>query len=80
MKKKNLNIIREVKKFVSNSEEESLQNNTQTKNNDSNSSPISQKKYIVDKTIEKEINKWIENKAEITAKRIISDAVKKIFK
>ena len=80
MKKKNLNIIREVKKFVSNSEEKSLQNNIQTKNNDSNSSSISQKKYIVDKTIEKEINKWIENKAEITAKRIISDAVKKIFK
>ena len=79
MKKINEKIIDEVKQFV-NSEDLKKININDVKDDELIANLAEEKIHTLDETIEKEIKDWITLNAENISKKIINDAVKKVFK
>ena len=79
MKKTNNKIIDEVKQFV-NSVDLKNNNTNEVKDDEIIANLVEEKIDTLDKTIQKEIKVWISLNAEDISKKIINDAVKKVFK
>ena len=79
MKKTNNKIIDEVKQFV-NSVDLKNKNVDSVKDDEIIADLVEEKIDTLDKTIQKEIKVWISLNAEDISKKIINDAVKKVFK
>ena len=79
MKKSNNKIIDEVKQFV-NSVDLKNKNVDSVKDDEIIEDLVEEKIDTLDKTIQKEIKVWISLNAEDISKKIINDAVKKVFK
>tara|TARA_Y200000002_G_scaffold260591_1_gene216241 strand:+ start:138 stop:377 length:240 start_codon:yes stop_codon:yes gene_type:complete len=79
MKKTNNKIIDEVKQFV-NSVDLKKNNINEVKDDEIIANLVEEKIDTLDKTIQKEIKVWISLNAEDISKKIINDAVKKVFK
>lgn len=79
MKKINNKIIDEVKQFV-NSVDLKKNNINEVKDDETIANLVEEKIDTLDKTIQKEIKAWISLNAEEISKKIINDAVKKVFK
>ena len=79
MKKINNKIIDEVKQFV-NSVDLKENNINKVKDDEIIANLVEEKIDTLDKTIQKEIKVWISLNAEDISKKIINDAVKKVFK
>ena len=79
MKKTNNKIIDEVKQFV-NSVDLKKNNINEVKDDEIIADLVEEKIDTLDKTIQKEIKVWISLNAEDISKKIINDAVKKVFK
>ena len=79
MKKSNNKIIDEVKQFV-NSVDLKKNNINEVKDDQIIANLVEEKIDTLDKTIQKEIKVWISLNAEDISKKIINDAVKKVFK
>ena len=79
MKKTNNKIINEVKQFI-NSIDLKKNNISEAKNDEIVANLVGEKIDTLDKTIQKEIKAWISLNAEEISKKIITDAVKKVFK
>ena len=79
MKKTNNKIIDEVKQFV-NSVDLKKNNINEVKDDETIANLVEEKIDALDKTIQKEIKVWISLNAEDISKKIINDAVKKVFK
>ena len=79
MKKTNNKIIDEVKQFV-NSVDLKKNNINEVKDDQIIANLVEEKIDTLDKTIQKEIKVWISLNAEDISKKIINDAVKKVFK
>ena len=79
MKKTNNKIIDEVKQFV-NSVDLKKNNINEVKDDETIANLVEEKIDTLDKTIQKEIKVWISLNAEDISKKIINDAVKKVFK
>ena len=79
MNKENNKIIAEVKKFV-NSTELKKEKVVHVKNDKIITNLVKQEIDSLDKTIQKEIKKWIDSNAEEITKKVINEAVKKVFK
>ena len=79
MKKINNKIIDEVKQFV-NSVDLKENNINKVKDDEIIANLVEEKIDALDKTIQKEIKVWISLNAEDISKKIINDAVKKVFK
>jgi len=79
MKKTNNKIINEVKQFINSID---LKKNNISEANDDEivANLVEEKIETLDKTIQKEIKAWISLNAEEISKKIINDAVKKVFK
>ena len=79
MKKTNNKIINEVKQFINSID---LKKNNISEANDDEivANLVEEKIETLDKTIQKEIKAWISLNAEEISKKIITDAVKKVFK
>ena len=79
MKKTNNKIINEVKQFINSID---LKKNNISEANDDEivANLVEEKIDTLDKTIQKEIKAWISLNAEEISKKIINDAVKKVFK
>ena len=79
MKKTNNKIINEVKQFINSID---LKKNNISEANDDEivANLVEEKIDTLDKTIQKEIKVWISLNAEDISKKIINDAVKKVFK
>lgn len=79
MKKTNNKIIDEVKQFV-NSVDLKKNNINEVKDDETIANLVEEKIDALDQTIQKEIKVWISLNAEDISKKIINDAVKKVFK
>ena len=79
MKKINNKIIDEVKQFV-NSVDLKKDNINEVKEDEIIANLVEEKIDNLDKTIQKEVKDWISVNAEDISRRIINDAVKKVFK
>ena len=79
MKKTNNKIIDEVKQFV-NSVDLKKDNINEVKEDEIIANLVEEKIDNLDKTIQKEVKDWISVNAEDISRRIINDAVKKVFK
>lgn len=79
MKKINNKIIDEVKQFV-NSVDLKKNNINEVKDDETIANLVEEKIDALDQTIQKEIKVWISLNAEDISKKIINDAVKKVFK
>ena len=79
MKKTNNKIIDEVNQFV-NSVDLKNKNVDSVKDDEIIADLVEEKIDTLDKTIQKEIKVWISLNAEDISKKIINDAVKKVFK
>lgn len=79
MKKTNNKIIEEVKQFV-NSVDLKKDNINEVKEDEIIANLVEEKIDNLDKTIQKEVKDWISVNAEDISRRIINDAVKKVFK
>ena len=79
MKKINNKIIDEVKQFV-NSVDLKENNINKVKDDEIIANLVEEKIDALDQTIQKEIKVWISLNAEDISKKIINDAVKKVFK
>ena len=79
MKKTNNKIIDEVNQFV-NSVDLKNKNVDSVKDDEIIEDLVEEKIDTLDKTIQKEIKVWISLNAEDISKKIINDAVKKVFK
>ena len=79
MKKTNNKIIDEVKQFV-NSVDLKKNNINEVKDDEIIANLVEEKIDALDQTIQKEIKVWISLNAEDISKKIINDAVKKVFK
>ena len=79
MKKINNKIIDEVKQFV-NSVDLKKNNINEVKDDEIIANLVEEKIDALDQTIQKEIKVWISLNAEDISKKIINDAVKKVFK
>ena len=79
MKKTNKKIIDEVKQFV-NSVDLKKDNINEVKEDEIIANLVEEKIDNLDKTIQKEVKDWISVNAEDISRRIINDAVKKVFK
>ena len=79
MNKENNKIIDEVKKFVNSNESKKEKVNLK-KNDKIITNLVEEKVDSLDKTIQKEIKNWINLNAEEITKKVINEAVKKVFK
>ena len=79
MNKENNKIIDEVKKFVNSNESKKEKVNFK-KNDKIITNLVEEKVDSLDKTIQKEIKNWINLNAEEITKKVINEAVKKVFK
>lgn len=79
MNKENNKIIDEVKNFVNSNESKKEKVNLK-KNDKIITNPVEEKVDSLDKTIQKEIKNWINLNAEEITKKVINEAVKKVFK
>ena len=79
MNKENNKIIDEVKQFVNSNESKKEKVNLK-KNDKIITNLLEEKVDSLDKTIQKEIKNWINLNAEEITKKVINEAVKKVFK